>query len=95
MGMSNVGQANNMGYLLIFDMRGNGASRRRLGRYMERTARRVQHSVWEFKNLRDLEYAAEEIREEGGSAIAFSRSDELLLHISQVKKALRVLVGNF
>jgi len=84
-----------MRYLLIFDMGGNGTSRRRLSRYLRRTAHKIQHSVWEFKNLRDLGYVAEKIRKEGGSAMVFSRSDEFLLHTSQVKRALRALVGDF
>jgi CRISPR/Cas system-associated endoribonuclease Cas2 len=85
-----------MAYLLIFDLKGNGAGRRRLSRYLRHVAHKVQYSAWEFEHLRNLERAAELIWEESGRALAFSRADEILLRKSQVKKILRKLAsGNF
>jgi len=80
-----------MTYLLVFDLQGNGAARKRLDRYLRRVACKVQHSVWEFKCLRDLERAAEFVRGDGGKALAFSRSDEILLHLRGVREVLRKL----
>lgn len=92
--MSNVGQARHMAYLLIFDLEGNGAGRRRLSRYLRHVAHKIQHSAWEFEHLRNLERAVELVREEGGRALAFSRADEILLHKSRVKEILRRLAGS-
>jgi CRISPR/Cas system-associated endoribonuclease Cas2 len=78
-----------MTYLLIFDLGGgNTARRRRVNRYLARTARRVQQSVWEFDDLRALEAAAKLVAEAGGRTIAFVKSDRLLLDVSEVRQSL-------
>jgi CRISPR/Cas system-associated endoribonuclease Cas2 len=83
-----------MRYLLIFDMKGNGAGRKRLSRHLRRAARRVQHSVWEFNNLSDLERAAKLVQSEGGKSMAFSHGDEILLYKSRVRRLLKGRFGN-
>jgi len=72
-----------MVYLLIFDMRGNGSGRRRVNRYLRRTARIVQKSVWEFKDMRALTHAAELVRGAGGAVMAFVKSDRILFDVSE------------
>jgi CRISPR/Cas system-associated endoribonuclease Cas2 len=79
-----------MAYLFIFDLRGNGRERRRVDRYLRGTARKIQHSVWEFRNLPDLIGAAELVRKGGGKAMAFSRKDEILLHVFQAEELLKL-----
>ena len=79
-----------MTYLLIFDLRGGStARRRRVNRHLAGVARRVQQSVWEFKDMRTLRGAAELVAEAGGRTIAFMKSDRLLLDVSQVRQVLR------
>jgi CRISPR/Cas system-associated endoribonuclease Cas2 len=78
-----------MAYLFIFDLKSNGKERRRVDRYLRGVARKIQHSVWEFRNLPDLIGAAELVRRGGGMAMAFSRKDEILLHVSKAEELLR------
>ena len=79
-----------MTYLLIFDLRGrNSSSRQRLSRHLQREARRVQHSVWEFNSLRELRAAAELVKRAGGKVMAFSKYDEILLWLPQVRRLLK------
>jgi len=81
-----------MVFLLIFDLRGgNTAQRRRVNRYLARTARRFQQSAWEFDNIRPLETAAKLVVEAGGWTIAFVKSDRLLLNMSEVRQTLEEL----
>lgn len=80
-----------MSYLLIFDMRGNGSPRKHLTRYLRKTARKRQNSVWEFSSLSELDEAAKLVRRGGGSSLAFSRSDEILLCGADFRKTLRRL----
>lgn len=80
-----------MRYLLIFDVRGNGAGRRRVNRYLERAARMIQHSVWEFEDFSSLARAARLVKSAGGKAIAFMGSDRLLLNTSELRRHLRCL----
>lgn len=78
-----------MTYLLIFDLRGgNTSSRRRVNKHLRRVARRVQQSVWEFREMRALRGAAELITSVGGRTIAFMKSDRLLLDVSEVRQTL-------
>jgi len=78
-----------MTYLLIFDLReGNTARRRRVNRYLARTAHRIQQSAWEFHDMRALETAAKLVADAGGRTIAFVKSDRLLLDVSEVRQAL-------
>jgi len=78
-----------MTYLLVFDLRGgNTARRRRVNRYLARTAHRVQQSAWEFDDLPALETAAKLVAEAGGRTIAFVKSDRLLLDVSEVRQTL-------
>ena len=81
--MSNVRQIvkrETMAYLLIFDLKGReSANRRRVNRYLNREARMIQQSVWEFKNLQSLMNAAELVSNAGGRALAFVKSDQILL----------------
>ncbi|MDI6819315.1 MAG: hypothetical protein QMC89_00155 [Candidatus Hodarchaeaceae archaeon] len=78
-----------MAYLLIFDLKGgNTAGRRRVNRYLRKAARRVQQSVWEFKDLRALMGAARLISAVGGRAMAFVRGDALVLEMSEVRQVL-------
>lgn len=78
-----------MAYLLIFDLKGgNTADRRRVNRYLRKAARRVQQSVWEFKDLRALMGAARLISTVGGRAMAFVRGDALVLEMSEVRQVL-------
>jgi len=78
-----------MAYLLIFDLRGGStAHRRRVNRYLTRVARRVQQSVWEFRSMAALKTAAELVAAGGGRAIAFMKSDRLLLDVFQFRQAL-------
>lgn len=82
-----------MAYVLVFDMRGNGRGRRRLDRYLRRTAHKVQHSAWEFDSLSSLKSAARLVVEGGGRAMAFSRRDELLLHSADIGRVLKRLLS--
>jgi hypothetical protein len=78
-----------MTYFLIFDLSGgNTAGRRRVNRHLARVARRVQQSVWEFRDMRTLRGAAELIASVGGRTIAFIKSDRLLLNVSEVRQTL-------
>jgi CRISPR/Cas system-associated endoribonuclease Cas2 len=77
-------------YLLIFDLKdGSTAQRRRVNRFLESTARRVQQSVWEFVDMRALETAVKLVADAGGRSIAFVKSDRILLDMSQVRQALK------
>lgn len=77
-------------YLLIFDLMGRGsASRQRLNRYLQRGARMIQHSVWEFNSLRELLEAVELVERAGGKTMAFSKRDEILLQPSHVRRLLK------
>lgn len=49
-------------------------------------ARRTKLEVWEFKSLQALREAYEVLTKRGIKAMAFSRSDELLLGLSQLKR---------
>jgi len=78
-----------MTYLLVFDLKGgNTARRRRVNRYLARTARRIQQSAWEFDDLPALETAAKLVAGAGGRTIAFVKSDRLLLEVSEVRQTL-------
>lgn len=77
-------------YLIIFDLKGGStAQRRRVNRFLVRTARRVQQSAWEFDDMRALETAAKLVAGAGGQSIAFVKSDRLLLDMSQVRQVLK------
>jgi len=80
-----------MKYLLIFDMSGNSAGRRRVNRYLKRAARILQHSVWEFDDMRSLVHAVELVGAAGGKAIAFMKSDRLLFDIAEIRQHLNVV----
>ncbi len=85
-----------MTYLLIFDLRGrNSSSRQRLSRYLQREARRVQRSVWEFNSLRELRAAAELVKRAGGKVMAFSKRDEILLWRPQARRLLKQMSNVF
>lgn len=87
--MSQVRQAISM-YLLIFDLKGGStAQRRRVNRFLVRTAHRVQQSAWELDNMRALETAVKLVTEAGGRSIAFVKSDRLILDMSEVRQALK------
>jgi CRISPR/Cas system-associated endoribonuclease Cas2 len=87
--VSQVRQAISM-YLLIFDLKGGStAQRRRVNRFLVRTAHRVQQSAWEFDNMRALETAVKLVTEAGGRSIAFVKSDRLLLDMSEVRQVLK------
>jgi len=78
-----------MTYLLVFDLKGgNTARRRRINRYLARTAHKVQQSAWEFDDMRTLETAAKLVAGAGGRTIAFVKSDRLLLDVSEVRQSL-------
>jgi len=77
-------------YLLIFDLKGGStAQRRRVNRFLVKTARRVQQSAWEFDDMRALETTVKLVADAGGRSIAFVKSDRLLLDMSQVRQALK------
>lgn len=73
-----------MKYLLIFDMKDNGAGRRRVNRYLKQNGRMEQHSVWSFNDMLSLLYAAKLVKSSGGKAIAFMSSDQILLDPSEI-----------
>jgi CRISPR/Cas system-associated endoribonuclease Cas2 len=80
-----------MTYLLIFDLKGNNSGRRRVNRYLARVARRVQHSVWEFRDLRSLRAGVGLVQKAGGKSMAFMKSDRILFNKSEIKRMLRDL----
>ncbi len=77
-----------MGYLLIFDLKGNGAGRKRLSRHLRRAARRVQHSVWRFRDYGALRAAAECVLASGGKVLAFVESDRIPMDLKEVRQFL-------
>ena len=94
--MSNVRQIvkrETMVYLLIFDLKGReSANRRQVNRCLNREARMIQQSVWEFKNLRSLMRAAELVLNAGGGVLAFVKSDQILLSQRDINHKLTELV---
>ncbi len=68
-----------MAYLLIFDMKGGStAGRRRVNRHLERVARMIQRSVWEFDDFSAVEKVVEMVSKAGGDVIVFKRSDAIV-----------------
>jgi hypothetical protein len=80
-----------MKYLLIFDLRGNGAGRRRVNRYLQRVACRYQRSVWKFEDMHSLVRASGLVKDAGGKVMAFVESDQILLDKFEIKQHLESL----
>lgn len=77
-----------MSYLLFTDLNG-GEGRRKIEKYLRGTAKPVQRSIWEFQKLSDLFAASKLVRDKGGRTLAFFKSDEILLHASDVECLLK------
>ena len=77
-----------MAYILIYDLDGSSAERRRMGRRLRRCAQMVQHSVWRFREYGALLDAAERVLAADGKVLAFVESDRILIRPKEVRQFL-------